>query len=350
MATEALPTLAALEIAHFRTAPQLIATLRTLIKTRAEVPPYLAQAAAALDDAICGPGLMVYHLGTGTDGFDVEIGFPVARQVAVDGLMCRELEQVEVLAVTHHGPLETLRQTYSKIYDYMGAHGLPGALFAREIYHHLDAAQPETCIVEFQIVLHDWNERFAANVERVLGAEAREEILAGAPLPDVHATMAERLAQLNVVAGRLNARADDFQRYDIVSSCAHVFPQERIDRLRAIYAETHDLDAVIGAMHQDHFWFEKPLREGNVIYVNKNPVDPEGYEKAETLAEKRTAYCHCPLVRQLLDQADPTLCLCGAGWYRRLWEGILGQPVRIELLESLVRGDDRCRVAIHLPL
>jgi predicted hydrocarbon binding protein len=45
-----------------------------------------------------------------------------------------------------------------------------------------------------------------------------------------------------------------------------------------------------------------------------------------------------------------TYCYCGAGWYKQLWEGILGQPVRIEVLKSVLQGDDRCTFAIHLPL
>ena len=72
-------------------------------------------------------------------------------------------------------------------------------------------------------------------------------------------------------------------------------------------------------------------------------------EKAETAAEKRRAYCHCNMIKNHLDEMNATFCYCGAGWYRQLWEGILERPVRIELVKSLVKGDDVCQVAIHLP-
>jgi predicted hydrocarbon binding protein len=45
-----------------------------------------------------------------------------------------------------------------------------------------------------------------------------------------------------------------------------------------------------------------------------------------------------------------TYCYCGAGWYQQLWDGIMGQPVRVEVLKSILQGDDRCSFAIHLPL
>jgi predicted hydrocarbon binding protein len=44
-----------------------------------------------------------------------------------------------------------------------------------------------------------------------------------------------------------------------------------------------------------------------------------------------------------------TYCYCGAGYYQGIWEEILQQPVEVELLESVLQGDQVCKVAIHLP-
>lgn len=66
---------------------------------------------------------------------------------------------------------------------------------------------------------------------------------------------------------------------------------------------------------------------------------------------KRKHCCHCPLVRNHLGEGiSPTFCYCGSGWYRQQWEGILGKPVKVEILKSLLKGDDICQFAIHLPL
>jgi predicted hydrocarbon binding protein len=42
-------------------------------------------------------------------------------------------------------------------------------------------------------------------------------------------------------------------------------------------------------------------------------------------------------------------CYCGAGFYKGIWEEILGEPVEVEVLESVLQGGDVCRIAIHLP-
>jgi predicted hydrocarbon binding protein len=44
-----------------------------------------------------------------------------------------------------------------------------------------------------------------------------------------------------------------------------------------------------------------------------------------------------------------TFCFCGAGWFRQQWEGAIGKPVRIEVVKSVLKGDDVCQFAIHLP-
>jgi predicted hydrocarbon binding protein len=43
---------------------------------------------------------------------------------------------------------------------------------------------------------------------------------------------------------------------------------------------------------------------------------------------------------------SPTYCYCGAGFYQGIWETILQQPVEVELLESVLEGDEVCKVAI----
>jgi len=42
-------------------------------------------------------------------------------------------------------------------------------------------------------------------------------------------------------------------------------------------------------------------------------------------------------------------CYCGAGWYRQQWEGVFDKPVSIKIVKSVLRGDEICRFAIHIP-
>jgi predicted hydrocarbon binding protein len=69
--------------------------------------------------------------------------------------------------------------------------------------------------------------------------------------------------------------------------------------------------------------------------------------------KRRQFYCHCPRIRDVLKSGEtipPIYCYCGAGFYKGIWEEILQQPVQVELLESVLMGDDVCTIRIDLPL
>jgi hypothetical protein len=111
-------------------------------------------------------------------------------------------------------------------------------------------------------------------------------------------------------------------------------------------------------MEQDSSWkglpfYEYPKREGNIIYVTKIPHNPKGFLEATDPKQKRASYCHCALIRPAIRDGtpvSPTFCLCGSGWYKSLWEGVLGKPVRVEIVETVSQGAERCTFAIHLPV
>ena len=64
-------------------------------------------------------------------------------------------------------------------------------------------------------------------------------------------------------------------------------------------------------------------------------------------------FCHNPMIREaLLDEEQPVspiFCNCSGGYYKNYWEAVLDHPVEVELLESVMKGDNVCRFALHLP-
>lgn len=129
------------------------------------------------------------------------------------------------------------------------------------------------------------------------------------------------------------------------------FGDEPLLELRKIYQEAGGVDAVFEAMARDPEKHSRPRREGDVIYETKAPGDAEAFAAAQTPDERRVAYCHCPLARAgaATTPAPEPYCCCGGGWYGRIWEFVVERPVRVDVLRSVMRGDDDCTFAIHLP-
>lgn len=346
--------MAKIDVLYQKLAPIQIAFINACVERRDQILPIFDRLRPVCNDAICGDPMAIFHGGAVKDGFQIEAAFPVSHAINREDVQTRLLEPAPALSMFHYGPHQTIRETVLKLYDYLGQHAWTTSLFRREIYRTLDADDPEKNVTEVQVILHEWEKLFAEGAEKVLGASARQTLMQGVETITPASSFAEYTAWIQGAIDRLDALADDAQlKCQVVSHCAHVFPQERIDHLREIY-HSRPFDDILHEMYRDDFWYEKPVRRGNVIYMRKNPYDPEGYHNAQTPAERRRAYCHCPFVHPYLDEIparlSPTFCYCGAGWYRRLWEGILGQPVKIAHVETLLRGQDQCTLTITLPL
>jgi len=95
------------------------------------------------------------------------------------------------------------------------------------------------------------------------------------------------------------------------------------------------------------------VREGNVLYVTKIPYMTKEYLAETDPDKKRYYYCHCPWARESLRSGETPVsarfCQCSAGFHKKSWEVIFGQPLKVDVLESVLKGDMRCRFAIHLP-
>ena len=336
----------------------LAATVQANPGSRKELPAIVDELARVIPrDVISGPPFCIIRFVTSIkDGLDAEVGFPVRRAVDAEGTSTRRFPPLDVLSLVHTGPLETLSDSYGRLYRAAAGRGLISDEFAREVYP--DWEQDEWDSVEVQFVLHDWSELFVRNLEHVLGGEAKDRVTRGLVQPRVVSSLDERFRWVRTVMERLAREASERQTYDIVSRCAHVFPQEQIEQLRQVYeracGESEDpleaVDAVIAFMGEDPGWGSAPRREGRVVYATKAPRDPLAYQAAESAAQRRSAYCFCPIVRNRLERGMPaTFCYCGAGWYRQQWEGAISGDVSIRIVKSILSGDDECRFAVRLP-
>ncbi|MFX0116383.1 MAG: hypothetical protein ACFFB3_17665 [Candidatus Hodarchaeota archaeon] len=98
---------------------------------------------------------------------------------------------------------------------------------------------------------------------------------------------------------------------------------------------------------------EAGVRKGNRVIISKIPYMTKQYLNESDEKKKRYWYCHCPWVREALleenQPVDPVFCNCSGGYYKKYWSTVLNQPVKVELLESVLLGDEVCKFALHLP-
>jgi len=59
-------------------------------------------------------------------------------------------------------------------------------------------------------------------------------------------------------------------------------------------------------------------------------------------------FCLCPLVESKPKELSPTYCQCSVGYVREYFTQVLGQPVKVTLQESVLRGGKRCRFKVDV--
>jgi len=325
------------------------------IDFRGEIPdilPKIDEVHEIVKDHVSGPPIAVIDYGVYSEGGKaIDLCFPFKDKKELEGIKFKYLEEIEVLSIIHQGTHDSLKEAFQKLSNYTQEHAVLGTAWLRLVYHKYNLKNPKENQIEIQYNLHRWDARLERSLERVMSEEVKKEIMRDREkFFTIESSYEDRIQWLKDMLNRLDKAANEDQKYDILSCCAHEFSKKRINYLKNIYTKTNDVDKVIKEMQKDYAWYEKPVREGDSIYITKIPVNPDGYEKAQNIEEKKKNYCHCRFINENLDKGiSPTFCYCGSGWYRQQWEGILGKPIKIKILKSLLKGDETCKVAIQLP-
>jgi hypothetical protein len=220
-----------------------------------------------------------------------------------------------------------------------------------------------------------WLSKLSSCLDRAAGEEIRKKVLQGSEKLTSDSPADEIIGWTNQAMNRMDALVDEQKRIQIMTGCACRYPESELSEIRDAYAKTKDID-LAHKMLKDKFvsllkhslklddqvledvmsrgWGLAGIRKGNTIIAAKIPKSGNliEYMKETDPERKRALYCHCPRIRDAVrsnTRISPTYCFCGAGFYKAIWEYILQQPVKVELLESVLKGDDVCKVAIHLP-
>jgi hypothetical protein len=95
--------------------------------------------------------------------------------------------------------------------------------------------------------------------------------------------------------------------------------------------------------------------KNGILHIVKIPYMTDAWLHAQSDEEKRYFYCHCPWARESIKSANAiplvssSFCACSAGFVKKPFELIYKQPLDIDIVQTVLNGDDVCEFAIHLP-
>ena len=216
--------------------------------------------------------------------------------------------------------------------------------------------------------MNDFEKQWLRKLEIGLQKIGREDLF-----EKVKKTHKENIGWSEKLMILLNSELKKDEVIDVMCGCACLAPKDYLIILRDEYKATNDIKFVHQLLQQ---YFIKTIKtykdindeqlkyiidndmgmagklEGNTITAVKIPKEFHKYFQTEDPVEKRYHYCHCPRIRESLKSnnkpVDKNYCYCGAGFYRDIWEFILQRSVKVRIVESLLQGNEHCKIKIYL--
>jgi len=222
-----------------------------------------------------------------------------------------------------------------------------------------------------------WLTKFSDAIKEIAGIDIAEKVMQGSEGLSSQSNRSDVIEWTGKAMERLESLVDIKKASDIMTRCTCQYLLSDLKEIRKCYENTNDISAVHRMLQEKFEAFlkntlnlsdeliEEIVRRGwglagtlkdNTVIATKIPKSGNliKYMEETNPEIKRQYYCHCPRVREILsnfkstENISPSYCYCGAGFYKSIWEEILQKPVEVELLESVLKGDDVCKFAVHL--
>ncbi len=168
----------------------------------------------------------------------------------------------------------------------------------------------------------------------------------------------------------------------ILAGNHHRIPESSFDKEREYLQRADSIDAYLKDRHvrmvdelQDHcnknkIWYEQlitqevvdfvsenqeilsAVRRGDALYITKIPYDPAQWLIEKDPEKKRYLACHCPFAREAVRKGEGSppadWCYCSCGFEKWMFDNLFGMDLEVELLESVLLGNDKCRFAVRI--
>ena len=222
-----------------------------------------------------------------------------------------------------------------------------------------------------------------ARARQIVDGEAADRVFRSVNLPPQGSPIDAYPPVVEEIVARMKDTLPEETCRQILAGNMHQIPETSFADLKERFQKNPDVDALLADRHarlvqdlEDHMnqgklWYEQEItptvlgyvlehpevqsgvRDGDIIHVTKIPFDPQAWLDEKDPVQRRYDACHCPLARTSIatgrQAVSPLFCYCSAGYEKLPFDVIFGEPVQVEVLESVLGGSDRCRFAITIP-
>ncbi|MFH1311604.1 MAG: hypothetical protein ABIJ00_00080 [Candidatus Eisenbacteria bacterium] len=214
------------------------------------------------------------------------------------------------------------------------------------------------------------------------GEAARDEVFGDADLPPLGSPPEAYPAVTGRLVGNLMKLGTEVC-HSVLAGNHHEIPVASFDKHKQWFKEAGSIDGFLERVHGEavaeleHYmkegrvWYEQEItpgivefvrgnqevlsavRDGEYLYITKFPYAPRDWLEETDPVMKRYYGCHCPLARAAIIEGKPNIpldwCYCSGGYTKLKFDVVFEEPTEVEVLESVLAGDDRCRFRVKIP-
>ncbi len=246
-------------------------------------------------------------------------------------------------------------------------------------------AKRNDLFIHFTGILNAWDvlPAIGERLATMAGKATRLKVFQGLEMPPLGSPQESYPKLTKMVLDRMEAELPARTCRQIMTWNYHNIPIEAFKESKDRFEKAASIDEYLKGEHQrlvremescireGRPWFEQEItpevvefvrgnqeictgvRQGDKVYKTKIPYAPKQFLKEKDPTMRKYYSCHCQLVRTALRDGKPripaTFCYCSAGFEKLHFDAIFGEPVDVELLETPLKGDARCRFAVRIP-
>jgi predicted hydrocarbon binding protein len=172
--------------------------------------------------------------------------------------------------------------------------------------------------------------RFADSMQEYTYQDVYEKLVADRELYESLATPVQTARWIGSLIGDLTIELGPDEAKKVMEACGKkCFGQSIIRKAIQLRKESRDIDDLLDKLNQTHIGGGRLHRDGNLVHAS--------YER-----------CYCGSVSKTRQPISTVYCQCSCGWYQKLFETILGKPVQVELIDSIIHGAETCQFVIYV--
>lgn len=180
------------------------------------------------------------------------------------------------------------------------------------------------------------------NVAALAGSKVKDKVMEGSQAIGAQANSGQAALWVRGAVERLDKLTDKKTRFAIMEKCGVNCARFNSEVMKGALSRRKKFSIVEVFLEAE---VKKPLKGTKLERRGRGLIlsyFPRSYSRAMR--------CFCALVQDLPEgeEISPTYCHCSKAFVRTWWEAVLGNPVKVDILETAMTGSHQCRFRITM--